>query len=81
MVEFAEIVEVVNVIANALGISGFAARWKPYVADADGLELRDLLGEAFPVLVVVRNIPFKALEKGFVFGCRFLFWGCVSLES
>jgi len=73
LVEFTEVVEIVDIVANALGISGFATRRQPDVADTNSLEFGDLLGQAFPVLMVVWDVPFEALKEGFVFGRGFLF--------
>jgi hypothetical protein len=44
LVKLAEIVQIVDVVANALGVRAFTARRQPDIADADSFQLGELLG-------------------------------------
>jgi hypothetical protein len=74
LVELAQVVQVVDVIAVALWAGGFAAGREPDVLDADGGELGDFGNQALPVLVVGGNVPLEALEEGVVLRRGLLLW-------
>jgi hypothetical protein len=44
LVKLAEVIQIVDVIANALRVRAFTARWQPDVTDADSFQLGELLG-------------------------------------
>lgn len=61
-VELAEVVEIVDVIAIAGRARGFATGRNPYIVDTGALQVRKGPLKAIPVLMVIRDIPFKACE-------------------
>jgi hypothetical protein len=73
LVELAEIVEVVDVIAVAFGGGSLATWWKPDGVDANSLQFRDGANETLIVFVVGWDVPFEGLKEGVVFGRGFLF--------
>jgi hypothetical protein len=68
LVELAQVIEVVDIVAVAAGARRFAARWDPHVVDTYGLEAVDGVSEALPVLVVVGDVPLEGLQHGAVGG-------------
>jgi hypothetical protein len=72
LVELSDIVEVIYVVAVAVGAACFAARRQPDVVDADGLEFGDGADQTLPVFAVGGDVPFEALEQGVVLRRGFL---------
>jgi hypothetical protein len=74
LVKLAQVIQVVDVVAVALGAGGFAAGGKPDVLDTDGGEFGDFGNQSLPVLVVGGDIPLEALEEGVVLWRGLLLW-------
>ena len=81
LVEFPEVVEVVDVVAVSLRRGGFAARWEPDGGDARVAEGWGGACEAFPVFLVGWDVPFETLEESGIFGCGFLLLWCGVVSS
>ena len=64
MVKFAQVEEVVDIIAIAFWAGGFAARWQPDVVDASVFEGGKGGEEALVVGLIGGDVPFEALEEG-----------------
>lgn len=65
-----------------VGRTGFAARRKPDVGNADVLVGGHCIVQAIVVLAISRDVPLEALEQGVVFRCRFFgaHVGCLSVR-
>lgn len=72
LVELAQVVKVVDIVAIARWRGGFASRRNPHVIDADGFELRKLVVETDPMLVIVWDVPFESLHHRHVLWRGFL---------
>lgn len=71
LVEFAEVVEIVDVVAVAVGRAGFATRRQPDIGDTNVLVCGHRIVQAGIVLAISRDIPLKALKQSVVLGSRF----------
>ena len=72
LLELAQVVQVVDVIAIAFGSRGLAAGRQPNGVDANGFENRNDFGDSLPMLLIGGDIPFESLEHGFVFFARLI---------
>ena len=66
LVEFAQVIHVVDAVADVFLGCPLICRRKPYIRDADSVQALCLGGAAFPPQPVVRQIPFKILHHSSV---------------
>jgi hypothetical protein len=89
LVKFADIVQVVHVIAVGFLTPAALARWRdPDAVNARCFQAWKCLEKPFPVSLVGWDVPFESLEEASVFRCWFLAWtgwavrsGWVGLEG
>lgn len=75
LVEFANVVEIVNIVPVRFLTSTALARWRdPNAVDPRRLQVRKCLLQTFPMPLVGRDVPFESLEKASVLRRWFLFW-------
>lgn len=75
LVEFANVIEIVNIVPVRSLTSTALARWRdPNAVDPRRLQVRKCLLQTFPMPLVGRDVPFESLEKASVLRRWFLFW-------
>ena len=72
LIELAQVIQIIDIVAVARGRGSFASGRDPDVVDTGSFELGDVVVEPNPMLMVVRNIPFKALHHGHILRSRSL---------
>jgi hypothetical protein len=75
LVEFANVIEIVNIVPVRFLTFTALARWRdPNAVDPRRLQVRKCLLQTFPMPLVGRDVPFESLEKASVLRRWFLFW-------
>jgi hypothetical protein len=61
LVEFTQVIKVIDIVAIAFLTAGFAAWWEPHVVYAASLEIRKRVVEALVMLSVRWTVPLEPL--------------------